>query len=164
MSEPAVSDPEVKEALTAKRQVLLRRIAEAEKVLLGLRQDLAHLDGAMKVFDPQLALVKAKARKTAIDYAYKGEMSQTVLEALHDPPKPPSTLDLTKHIMERRGLDVKDRALVSEVRDRTRSCLTHLQRKGLVRRELLGPNTAVWYLVKPDEPPSFAALNYKPGQ
>ena len=148
MNERVVSDPEVKEALTAKRQVLLRRIAEAEKGLLGLRQDLAHLEGTMKVFDPQLALVKPKARKTAIDYAHKGEMSQTVLEALSNPPKPPSTLDLTKHIMERRGLDVNDRALVTEVRDRARSCLTHLQRKGLVRRELLGPNTAIWYIVK----------------
>ena len=147
MNEPVVSDPEVKQALTAKRQVLLRRIAEAEKVLLGLRQDLAHLDGTMKVFDPQLALVKPKARKTAIDYAHKGEMSQTMLEALSNPPKPPSTLDLTKHIMERRGLDVNDRALVTEVRDRARSCLTHLQRKGLVRRELLGPNTALWFRV-----------------
>src|SRR5438105_13897049 len=93
-----MADPHVISALREKRALVAGLIEKLERKLEQHRTDLTHIDGVLRLFQPDrdpeaIQPKRIYARRTR--YFAKGELSRIVLEALRDAhSKPLSTDDI----------------------------------------------------------------------
>jgi hypothetical protein len=81
-------------ALAAKRSELARLVIETERALSRLRSDLAHVEGAMKLFDCDAAACTTEARwREKVTFRY-GELPMLVLHLLKSAEQPLSTIEI----------------------------------------------------------------------
>lgn len=130
--------PNTISGLIAKRAELAGQIAHAQKQLRSMVCDLDHLDATIRLFDPDADTSRVKPYRTA-HRALRGEMQRFVLRALREAQEPLTSLEITRAMIEARGLNADD-ATVVLMRKRVGACLTKLAARETVE-EIPQPGT-----------------------
>jgi hypothetical protein len=125
-----MDSPNTVSGLLSKRAELAGLLKFHRAEIRKITCDLDHLDAAIRMFDPD-ADTSRVARYPTRHRAQKGEMVSFVLKALRTAKEPVTSLDITRAMMEARGLKADDQTVVL-MRKRVGACLTALKGKGLV--------------------------------
>ena len=137
-----MADPHVISALREKRALVAGLIAKLERKLEQHRADLTHIDGVLRLFQPERDPGEIKPKRTyarRTRYFAKGELSRLVLEALRDARgKPLSTDDMAGQIIAAKGFDAADSVLRAAIRDRALTALRAIRKRGAVEQIGLG--------------------------
>ena len=91
----------VMDALRAKRSELSGIVNQLEQQIAQHRASLVHLDAAMRLFDPDLALEQAGPRQQPPRTAWfrPGECLRLIHDVLREAPQPMTTRALTEQVM-----------------------------------------------------------------
>lgn len=138
--------PNTVSGLIDKRRELAGRIEHAQRELQALIADLDHIDAAIRIFDPDADLGRAKRYPIAF-HAFKGEMARHVMDALRRAKEPITSLAIAREVMEGRGLKEGPGTTVT-IRKRVGACLTKLREKGVVRDVPMAGEYKGWELVR----------------
>lgn len=117
--------------LIAKRAELIKLRDQLEADLRAVTCDIDHLEGAIKLFDPETTPAAVR-RYTTRHRAKKGSVRRFVLAALRDASEPITSRQITEAWCEARGLRTDD-ATWTIIRNRIGACLTALKGQGLAR-------------------------------
>lgn len=123
--------PNTVSGLLTKRAELAGKIKFHQAELRKMVCDLDHLDATIRLFDPE-ADTSRVARYPTKHRAHKGEMTRFVLAALRDATGPITSLEITRAMIAKRGLNADDGTVVL-MRKRVGACLTALKAKGAAR-------------------------------
>ena len=130
-----MAESHVVSGLVAKRSELSGIILNHQAVIKQLTADIANIDGAIKLFEPDydLRTIKAKAPRQANPWFEHGEVGRMVLDALRTMTTPLSTRQIGEAMLAVKGVIVetsKERdALLKIVLCAAQS----LERKGIVK-------------------------------
>ncbi len=117
--------------LVEKRGELVKLQADLETELAKLTADIDHLDGAIRLFDPEQ--VPSIRKRFLIDHkARSGQMHRFVLEALRKASGPVTSRQLAQAWATEHGLEPKP-STMRVIRKRAGACLIHLRTTGVVQ-------------------------------
>lgn len=117
--------------LLEKWRDIVGEIERTENRLRELVANRAHIEAAVRIFDPDATF--GKPRKVTIRHAaFKGEMARFVLNALRASKEPMTSLELARQVMQGRGI-AQTPEMTIVTRKRTTQCLLNLKEKGVVR-------------------------------
>jgi hypothetical protein len=118
-----MADPHVISALREKRAELSGELIAAEKRILQLRADIASLDGAIRVFDPNAAPDKIRPilRRKKPTLIPRGQCSRAVLDTLRDANAALTVREIATQLAARYQMDASNtdamKALIAKVRN-----------------------------------------------
>jgi hypothetical protein len=140
-----MADPHIISTLREKRALVAGLIEKLERKLEQHRSDLTHIDGVLRLFQPDRDPDEIKPKRTyarRTRYFAKGELSRLVLEALRDAQEKPQTTDeIAGQAIAAKGFDATDSALRVAVRDQMLTPLRALRKRGTVEQTGLGRGT-----------------------
>ncbi len=146
-------DSHVVSALKAKRGEIAGRIHHGQHELKRLIAELDHIDGALRIFDPDIDLDAIKVKPVAYQHhAFKGELSKVVLDALRTASEPMTTPELAEIVLRARSLDPGERGLMHTMVKRVGSCLRMQRRNGNVREDGKRGGLGLWRVAGPHHP------------
>jgi hypothetical protein len=137
-----MADPHVISALREKRALVSGLIEKLERKLEQHRADLTHIDGVLRLFQPEHdpASIKPKrtyARRTR--YFARNELSRLCMDALKAADGALMTTDeIAGKIIEVKGFDVADTALRGSIRDQALTILRSYRKRQTVEQIGLG--------------------------
>lgn len=132
------------QGLIRKRAELAGQVEELHAKLGALMAALAHIDGALHVLKPDIALELLPEKLPPSPFSgFRGEIQRFLLDALRQADGPMSTFDLTRAVMAKRGMDPDDKVVFRMIARRTGYALAKLRRKGAVQSRRLGGNNGV---------------------
>lgn len=123
--------PNTIQGLLAKRKQLAKLLKDLRAEERKVVSDLDHLDGAIRLFDPEADGVRL-ARYPTKHRAKKGEVIRLVVRMLKDADRPLTSLDIVHQQIKDRSLKADDGTVVL-LRKRVGACLTKLKNDGYVR-------------------------------
>jgi len=130
-----VADLHVISALREKRAIIAGLIEKLERKLEQHRADLTHIDGVLRLFQPDRDPDEIKPKRTyarRTRYFARNELSRLILEALRDAGgKRLSTDEIAGAVIAAKGFDAADAKLPAAIRDQG---LTPLRALSLVKR------------------------------
>lgn len=119
--------------LIDKRAETVGKIEALQAQLAQLLSDLDSLDRTIRIFEPDIDLSDAPVKPVPpANAAFRGEVQRFLLDAIRKSEVALTTHDLARAIMEARGLNTSDKALVKLIGTRTGHSLGSLRRKGFV--------------------------------
>ena len=131
-------------ALAAKRSELARLVIETERALSRLRSDLAHVEGAMKLFDCDAAACTTEARwREKVTFRY-GELPMLVLHLLKSAEQPLSTVEIARRALLGRCPEPISQQHLRWATIRVGKILSRLKAAGKLTSERCGGRTMVW--------------------
>jgi hypothetical protein len=137
-----VADLHVISALREKRALVAGLIEKLERKLEQHRADLTHIDGVLRLFQPDRDPDEIKPKRTYAKrtrYFAKGELSRLVLEALRDARGKPQTADeIAGQVIAAKGFDVTDSMLRGAIREQALTTLRAFRKRGTVEQLGLG--------------------------
>jgi hypothetical protein len=137
-----MADPHVISALREKRALVAGLIEKLERKLEQHRADLTHIDGVLRLFQPDRDPDDIKPKRTyarRTRYFAKGELSRLVLEALRDArSKPLGTDDIAGQVITAKSFDATDGVLRAAIRDQALTALRAFRKRGSVEQIGLG--------------------------
>jgi hypothetical protein len=127
-----MADPHVISALREKRAIVSGLIEKLERKLEQHRADLTHIDGVLRLFQPDRdpGEIKPKRSYRRTRYFAKGELSRLVLEALRDAGRPLSADDIAGQVITAKGFDAADSTLRAAIRDQALTALRAFRKRG----------------------------------
>ena len=137
-----MTDPHVISALREKRALVAGLIEKLERKLEQHRADLTHIDGVLRLFQPDRdpAEIKAKrvyARRTR--YFARNELSRLVMDAIRAADGELMTTDtIAGRIIEAKGFDAADAALRNAISGQVLALLRSFRKRGAVEQIGLG--------------------------
>ncbi len=135
-----MTDP-VLASLTTRRAELVAEAKKAEATLNRLLEDIDHIDGAIRLYDPAYRRPKLVLRR-----AEHGSMVRAALSVLRQASEPLTLRNVTLGVMVELGLDTKNHNLVSANVEKVRSLLVRQMKAG-VARTMNGDGPAVLWEV-----------------
>lgn len=123
--------PNTVAGLIEKHREIAGQIDVTRNRLNALVFDLEAIEHAIRLFDPQAQLGRAKPLPSP-HAAFKGEMRRDVLAALRAAQGPLTSLDIARQVITRRKLG-EDPKTVTMMRKRVGAALWKLRVRGLVR-------------------------------
>lgn len=144
-----MADPHVISALRSKRAEVAGLIDSLERLLAQHRADLMHLDGVLRLYQPERdpAEIRPRQVRGRNRYFARGELSRLCREAFRDAPGPLSVADLVAAVIAAKGFDAGDRVLRDRIDDLVKAALGPMRRTGAV--EKIGEGRSVrWKLVR----------------
>ena len=148
---PDAEHPRVLHGLLRKRAEIVDKIEENQLDRRKLLADLAHVDGAICLFSPDIDLGAIKAKTIRFgNWSPKGAVTRPLYDALREAKGPLTANAIAMKIITAKGLDVEDPEVLRSMFKRVRFCLRDQRNRGFVR------NTAVvgdeqlleWVLVR----------------
>lgn len=119
--------------LIDKRAETVGKIEAMQAQLAQLLSDLDSLDRTIRIFEPDIDLDDARVRPVPPpNAAFRGEVQRFLLSALRKSDGGMTTLEMARAIMEARGLNTSDKALMKLIGTRTGHSLKKLRDKGFV--------------------------------
>lgn len=108
-----MADPIVVSQLIAKRSELAGEIEAKRLELNTLLRDLDHIDGAIKIFDPEKVpeLLPVKRRRPRDELFARNELMRRTLEALREADRPLSAREIAAHIAQDKRLETDRRPM-----------------------------------------------------
>jgi len=117
--------------LIRKRAEIAGLIEAAQDHLRNMQTDLAHVDGTLRLFRPDINLSGIKVRPMPTHTAaLYGEMTKAIMETLRVAPGPMNVRSIVLAIMERRELARDDGALVASMHTRVGAALRTMKARG----------------------------------
>ncbi len=122
-------------ALIAKRAELAGEVTRLRADLRQAHIDLEHIDAAIRIFDPEFDVegIKPKGPPALYNISFRGEFVRIVLDMMRQAKGPVTTKEIATHIMQGRGLNAEDPALLALFMRRTRGLLYHYRSRGMIR-------------------------------
>jgi len=117
--------------LLAKRKQLTKLLKDLRAEERKVVSDLDHIDGAIRLFDPEADGVRLTRYPTK-HRAKKGEVVRLAVRMLKDANRPLTALDIVHQQIRERRLKADDSTVVL-LRKRVGACLTKLKNDGYVR-------------------------------
>lgn len=134
-------------ALRRKRARIAGEIDQAERRIDPLRAVLAHLDAVLRLFDatsnPEM-IPAIRPTHRGLFFRH-GEQMRLCLEALREAKGPMRARSVAEYAMLAKGLPVDDVGVRTTIIEQVRWGLARLERRGLVRKVLVAPET--WWEV-----------------
>lgn len=105
-----MSEPHVIGALRRKRSELGGVVNQLEQRLVRHRADLAHLDGTMRLVDPDIQPQEIRPRQQRASSVWfrPGECLRLIYDELRDAPQPVTTRELAVRLMRVKALPIDD--------------------------------------------------------
>lgn len=121
--------------LVNKRAEIAGKITQTRATLRQLLVDLEHVDAAIRIFDPAFDVegIKPKAPSPTFAVSFRGEFVRLILDMMREAKGPVTTKEIAFRVMQERGLNTADPALVALFNRRTRALLYHYKERGAVR-------------------------------
>jgi len=97
-------------ALWNKRAELAGTLRQLEQQLVQRREDLAHLDATMRLFDPNVRPKDIRPRRPRVRNVWfrPGECLRLIYDELREAPQPVTTRDLAERIMRVKAIPAAD--------------------------------------------------------
>ena len=121
--------------LVAKRAEIAGEITHTRAKLRQLIIDLGHVDAAILIFDPDFDVdgIKPKQPMPLYNVSFRGEFVRIILDMMREAQGPVTTREIALHVMQGRGLNTADAALVALFQRRVRGLLYHYRGRGMIR-------------------------------
>jgi hypothetical protein len=105
-----MAEADVIRALQDKQSELATGINRLEQQIVEYRAGLAHLEGAMRLFDPSILpeTVHAGRRTAQRMWFHPGEARRLIHDVLREAPHPMATRDIAERVMVEKGIVVAD--------------------------------------------------------
>jgi hypothetical protein len=137
-----MAETHVVSALHEKRAKVSGCIARLERQLDQQRVDLTHIDGVLRLFEPDRDPEAIKPKRTCTKrthYFARSGLSRLILEALRDAGgKRQSTDEIAGAVIAAKGFDAADAALRAAIRDQALTPLRAYRKRGTVEQSGLG--------------------------
>ncbi|NVD45839.1 hypothetical protein [Qipengyuania atrilutea] len=133
--------------LVEKRSELLRDITIAKDTLAMLEADLVSIEGAIRVFDPELVVHGRSKRVPAIHAAPVGQMARHIFSCFREAGKPLHTAEIAEYVMKERSIDPRDKRVRDCMVRRTYGALHKMKREGKVRQQDTKAHRKTWELL-----------------
>ena len=138
-----MADPHVISALREKRALVAGLIEKLERKLEQHRADLTHIDGVLRLFQPDRDPDEIKPKRTyarRTRYFARNELSRLTLEALRDAGSKLllSTDEIAGRVIGAKGFDAADGALRKAVGEQALTMLRAFRKRGTVEQVGLG--------------------------
>jgi hypothetical protein len=137
-----MADPHVISALREKRALISGLIEKLERKLEQHRADLTHVDGVLRLFQPDRDPGDIKPKRTyarRTRYFGRNELSRLCMDTLRAADGALLTTDdIAGRVIEAKGFDAADAALRGSIRDQTLSLLRSFRKRGTVEQIGLG--------------------------
>jgi hypothetical protein len=136
-------------ALLAKRSELAGLIDHHHLELRNLIIQLDSLDATIRIFKPDIDLEVIKPKPLPPrNAAFQGEVTRAILDKLRRTQRPMSTRELSLAVMEARGLDNADAALLRTIVKRVNATLRHHKNRGVLTAERGADNHMLWDIAR----------------
>src|SRR4029077_12512248 len=106
-----VADPHVISALREKRAIVAGLIEKLERKLEQHRADLTHIDGVLRLFQPDRDPDEIKPRRTHAKrtrYFARNELARLYMDVLCEAPGPITTYEIAVHVITAKGFEAAD--------------------------------------------------------
>src|SRR5690349_1925184 len=128
-----MADPHVISALREKRALVSGLIEKLERKLEQHRADLTHIDGVLRLFQPDRDPAEIKPKRTyarRTRYFARNELSGLVMGVLRTADGELRTTDeIAGHVIEAKGFDPADAALRASMRDQVLALLRSFRKQ-----------------------------------
>jgi hypothetical protein len=137
-----MADPHVISALREKRALVAGLIEKLERKLEQHRADLTHIDGVLRLFQPDRDPSEIKPKRTYVRrtrYFARNELSRFCTDALRAANGAPLTTDeIAGWVMDAKGFDAADAALRKAIGEQSLALLRSFRKRGTVEQIGLG--------------------------
>jgi hypothetical protein len=137
-----MADSHVVSALREKRGKVAGCIARLERQLDQHRADLSHIDGVLRLFEPDRDPEAIKPKRTyarRTRYFARNELSRLVLEALRDADtRRMSTDEIASQALAAKGFEAADAIMRGAVRNQALTILRAYRKRGVIAQSGLG--------------------------
>jgi hypothetical protein len=140
-----MADIHVISALVSKRAELSGELIAAERRIEQLRSDLAHIDGAIRVFDPSAVPTKIKPRRplaVPLTSLPHGQASRVILDILRHAAAPMTAAQIADAFADKVGMGAVAQPQRKALLTKVRNMLARQAGRALVREER--KDGAVW--------------------
>ncbi|HCK83509.1 MAG TPA: hypothetical protein DHW63_03020 [Hyphomonadaceae bacterium] len=132
--------------LCRKRAEIVSEIGEKEIALQNLVLQLGHLDAALRIMRPEIALPALPDRHLIRRSTKRGDVSRPVIQALHEARGPLTVKELARAMLIAHGKPAQ--RVSEEAKESVRSLLRQLRKRGDVRPMGLDGPSQTWELVR----------------
>ena len=146
-----MADPHVISALREKRAIIAGLIEKLERKLEQHRADLTHIDGVLRLFQPDRDPGEIKPKRTyarRTRYFARNELSRLCMDALRAADGALLTTDAVAGRIEAKGFDAADAALRKAISEQALAMLRSFRKQGTVEQIGLGRGVR-WKLPNP---------------
>jgi hypothetical protein len=137
-----MADPHVISALREKRALVAGLIEKLERKLEQHRADLTHIDGVLRLFQPDRDPREIKAKRTYVRrtrYFARNELSRVCMDALRAADGTLLTTDeIAGRIIEEKSFDAADAALRKAIGEQSLALLRSFRKRGIAQQIGLG--------------------------
>ncbi len=143
-----MAESHVMSALVTKRGELAGQIDYHQNQIKQIRADMASMDAAIKVFQPDYDLTKIKKRKTNGKNSFfePREGNTLLMDVFREVARPISTGDLLDEVISRKGFD-REAIDVKALRASLFVILKRLQKSGVIEEVERNGLEIVWQLI-----------------
>src|SRR5213595_3572677 len=113
-----MADPHVISALREKRALVSGLIEKVERKLEQQRADLTHIDGVLRLFQPDRdpGEIKPKRSYRRTRYFARNELARLCMDVLRDAPGPITTDEIAAQVIAAKGFETADSTLRASIR------------------------------------------------
>src|SRR5437763_6438324 len=132
-----MADPHVISALREKRALVSGLIEKLERKLEQHRADLTHIDGVLRLFQPDRDPDEIKPKRTYAKrtrYFARNELARLCMDALRDAPGLITTDEIAAQVIAAKGFDAADSTLRAAIRDQLLTVLRAARKRGTVEQ------------------------------
>jgi hypothetical protein len=135
-----MADPHVISALREKRALVAGLIEKLERKLEQHRADLTHIDGVLRLFQPDRDPDEIKPKRTyrRTRYFARNELARLCMDVLRDARGLITTDEIAAQVIAAKGFEVADTTLRAAVRDQLLTVLRAARKRGTVEQMGLG--------------------------
>ena len=136
-----MADPHIISALREKRAIVSGLIEKLERKLEQHRADLTHIDGVLRLFQPDRDPGEIKPRRTYAKrtrYFARNELARLCMDTLRDTRKLITTDEITAQVIAAKGFETADATLRVAIRDQLLTVLRAARKRGTVEQVGLG--------------------------
>ena len=135
-----MADPHVISALREKRAIVAGLIEKLERKLEQHRADLTHIDGVLRLFQPDRDPDEIKSKRTyrRTRYFARNELARLCMDALRDAPGLTTTDEIAAQVIAAKGFETADSSLRAAIRDQLLTVLRAARKRGTVEQMGLG--------------------------
>jgi len=122
--------------LRAKRAEVSGLIDNLERQLAQHRADLVHIDGVLRLYQPERdpAAIRPKQVRGRNRYFDRGELSRLCRETFRDAEESLSTREIVAAVIAAKGFDAGDRVLRKAVADLVKATLSPMRQRGAITK------------------------------
>jgi hypothetical protein len=136
-----MADPHVISALREKRALVAGLIEKLERKLEQHRADLTHIDGVLRLFQPDRDPDEIKPRRTYAKrtrYFACNELTRLCMGVLRDTPRLITTEEILAQVITAKGFEATDSTLRAAIRDQLLTVLRAARKRGTAEQTGLG--------------------------